>query len=493
MYLDWRRVDTLDDCINDKRIVAEFGVAVAGFDFVSNIESAMSAADLELKDVEEHIAESIETVKRLTPECDKIDYILAATSGAICGVIDIFLVGKPRESPVGEITDKWFENRTMDFAKLCGWDGKDNPCFSSAVKYLEKKFKIPYDQRGAGDAASGIFDLNPRSHHFKSLGHNPTLLGLFFSILDQFNNTSHFVSEEKMISLQEADSNFDLRGSSTLSKLFCGFVNWLGHLVSDMSGSSSSKGRGMGIPSPLWSWTNDVIAIKRKLNISVSEFDKGINDLALRIYKESYDTRFQTAQAIPVIINELLVRTIYSIRRLLQYFSNVNKEDRSFDLLWKTCEPFSDATVKRMLIVAHGTFCLIDAGDAVARGFIAGGSCFNIAEFFMRLNIIGVGRFAISLYGEVKKGNKKNKAKEEAYFLMREKIALNEYIDGLKIISEIYDDRDLLTFVNDLKNSELYKQAFEKTIILAEKRSVPEDKILRTKADIDSYFIGGNV
>ena len=238
-------MDTLDDCINDKRIVAEFGVAVAGFDFVSNIESAMSAADLELKDVEEHIAESIETVKRLTPECDKIDYILAATSGAICGVIDIFLVGKPRESPVGEITDKWFENRTMDFAKLCGWDGKDNPCFSSAVKYLEKKFKIPYDQRGAGDAASGIFDLNPRSHHFKSLGHNPTLLGLFFSILDQFNNTSHFVSEEKMISLQEADSNFDLRGSSTLSKLFCGFVNWLGHLVSDMSGSSSSKGRGM--------------------------------------------------------------------------------------------------------------------------------------------------------------------------------------------------------------------------------------------------------
>ena len=32
--------------------------------------------------------------------------------------------------------------------------------------------------------------------------------------------------------------------------------------MSDVSGSSGSKGRGMGIPSPLWTWTNDIIAIK---------------------------------------------------------------------------------------------------------------------------------------------------------------------------------------------------------------------------------------
>ena len=36
----------------------------------------------------------------------------------------------------------------------------------------------------------------------------------------------------------------------------------VGHLVSDMTGSSGSKGRGMGIPSPLWCWTNDIITIK---------------------------------------------------------------------------------------------------------------------------------------------------------------------------------------------------------------------------------------
>ena len=35
-------------------------------------------------------------------------------------------------------------------------------------------------------------------------------------------------------------------------------------------------------------------------------------------------------------------------------------------------------------------------------------------------------------------------------------------------------------------------EAFEKTVALAEKRNVPENKILKSKADIDSYFQGGS-
>ena len=38
----------------------------------------------------------------------------------------------------------------------------------------------------------------------------------------------------------------------------------------------------------------------------------------------------------------------------------------------------------------------------------------------------------------------------------------------------------------------MYIKAFEKSTLLAEKRNVPKDQILRNKADIDSYFKGGN-
>ena len=180
------------DNTRDAIMLLELGISEDGYEFASDIKTAIASAELELSAIASKLNESTSTLKKLTPECDKTDYILAACSGAICGVMDIFLVGKPGESPVGDVTDKWFENRTMDFAKMCGWDDSNNNSLSAAIKHLEKKFKIPYDQRGAGDAASWVFDLSPKNHHFKSLGHNPTLLGLFFSILDQFTNTSHY-------------------------------------------------------------------------------------------------------------------------------------------------------------------------------------------------------------------------------------------------------------------------------------------------------------
>ncbi len=484
-------MDGLNDKKDDTFMILELGVSEDGYTFASDIQTALNAAEIELAAITSELDENITTIKNLTLECDKTDYILAACSGALCGVMDIFLVGEPGDSPAGDITDKWFANRTIDFAKFCGWNGKSNDSLSSAIRYLEDKFKIPYDQRGAGDAASWIYDLKPKNHHFKSLGHNPTLLGLFFSILNQFSNTSHFVSEGELIALQDADGNFELQGNSIPGKLFCGFVNWFGHLISDMSGSARSKGRGMGIPSPFWSWTNDVIAIKKMLKIPVGEFDKSINELALEIYNQGYDARFQAAQAIPVFVNELLVRTIYSVRRLIKYFM-ISDNRSSFSLLWESCEPFKNVTVKRMLTVAHGTFCLIDAGEAVARGFIAGTGSFNVTECVMRLNVVGVGRFTISLYGEASKGIKRHLVAEEIIILRREKLILEDYVDGLKYLAEIYDDEKLLLFTQELKESDIYIKAFEKSILLAEKRNVPKDKILRNKSNIDSYFNGGN-
>lgn len=472
--------------IGKKDIYLDLHIDDDKFDFATSIEDALTQADGELA----VFNETLDSLKHLKVECDKLDYALAAGSGALCGVIDIFLVGKPGESPLGKITDKWFADRTMDFAKWCHPDKKNFDSLESAIRFLGQKFKVPYDQTGLGDAGKAIFDLNAKNHHFKSLAHNPSLLGLFFSILDQFTNTSHFVTDGQLISLQQAKDGWELEGRDIPSKLFCGIANWFGHLISDISGSeSSSKAgkRGMGIPSPFWTWTNDIIVIKTKLGLSVTETDKAMNEMALTIFEKGYDTRFQTAQAIPVFLNELLVRFIYSIRRLFRYFSETRKEDRSFKLMWKKCEPFTNPTVKRMLTVAHGTFCLVDAGDAVARAFISGGGNFDAVEFVLRLNVVGVGRFAISLYGEA---IRYGRAKREAVFVSKEIVIVRNYIEGLKILSVQYDDARLLTFVTDFQKSDAYIEAFGKSAQLAELRNVPESKILRSKGDIDRYFRG---
>lgn len=471
---------------NKKDVFLDLDINNNRFDFSTSITDAMTQAEIEI----DILNETIDSIKNLKPNCDKLDYILAASSGALCSVIDIFLVNKPKESHIGNITDKWFANRVMDFAKLYHHPDKKNfKSFESALRFLEEKFKVPYDQTGCGDAGKKIFDLNTKNHHFKALAHNPSLLGLFFSIINQFESYSHFVSDGKLHTLE---NGWKLQGTNIPSKLFFGFVNWFGHLISDVSGSISSAksgSRGMGIPSPLWTWTNDIIAIKNRLNISVTETDKIINELALKVYKQGYDTRFQAAQAIPVFVNELITRFIYSIRRLFKYFSETPKTEYSFSLIWKKCEPFSNPTIKRMLTVAHGTFCLVDIGDAIGKSLVNTGGSYDAIELVLRLNVIGVTRFAISLYGETKRlVSYCNTKKNDADFASKELVIIKNYIEGLKILSQKYDDTELLTFIDDFQKSDAYILAFEKSVKLAKLRNVSENKILKNKSDIDRYF-----
>lgn len=469
----------------DNILILELNQTEDKFSYLASIETAITQAELDIVSLNE----TIDSVNALKSKCDKTDYILSACSGALCGVLDVFFVGKPGESPLGNITDKWFENRTCDFAKICGWKGPkigSNP-LKSAIGYLERHYGVPYDQRGLGDAGQNVFDLNPRNHHFKSLAHNPSLLGLFFSILDQFTNSSHFITDGEMIQLKEADGKFKLQGNDISSRLWCGFINWFCHLMSDVCGSSGSKSRGMGIPSPLWTWTNDIIAIKSKLKIPISQFDKNLNELAQNIYKKGYDFRFQTAQIIPVFINELIVRFFYSIRRLVKYYKSTKKEERTFGGIWSACEPFSNPTVKRMLTIAHGTFCLIDIADATIRGYVSGGSGFNVLEFFLRLNIVGVGRFTICLYGEAKQAINIHRAEKDARFAKKEKTIVENYIEGLKTLKVKYNDCEYLTFVEDLKLDD-FSSAFTKSASLATLRGVPSKEKLETKTDIDIYF-----
>ena len=104
---------------NEPFMLLELGINENGYEFASDIKTALSTAEVELDVVSAKLEETIATLKKLTPECDKTDYLLSVCSGALCGIIDV-LVGKPVESPIGEITDKWFADRTEAFARLCG-------------------------------------------------------------------------------------------------------------------------------------------------------------------------------------------------------------------------------------------------------------------------------------------------------------------------------------------------------------------------------------
>ncbi len=325
-----------------------------------------------------------------TAQCDKYDYMIAVTCGFISSIVDICFVSF-KINDAGKVTDTGLLTKKSDeftdiavkkFAKLCGWKGsKDsNDTIEKAIGFLERKFRINYDHT----SHESVSKMWTKNHHIKSLGHSPDLIGLFFSILGQFTNTAHFISGGKLITI---DSEFQLQGNNFVAKVFSGFANWLGHLFSDMAGSSGGRGsdnggRGSGIPIPFYSLLQFLDIGK----FNVNKNDKNsFADACVMAFQEGYDSRHGMAMAVPVLICELLTRLMYFVKQKFYH-----KHD------WIKFLPDSKPEVTRMLLVSHGTLSLIDAGHA---GIKSGG---NMVAFLLQSNIVAYVRFGTLALKEIK-------------------------------------------------------------------------------------------
>lgn len=306
------------------------------------------------------------------PQCDRQDYALAAACGLLGALVDVVFVGAPGHGALTKFTDGLADGAVQRFARLCGWEGpkagKDP--VKSAIGFLERAFPVNYDHPHGG-AAGSRFSMSTKNHHIKNLAHSPDLMGLFFSILDQFTDTAHFVSEGKLISI--STEHFELRGGTLAAKVFCGFANWLGHLFSDLAGSSGATGRGSGIPIPFFGLLQFV---------TIGEFGQyrqPFSTICVKVFEEGYDLRHGMALAVPVLVTELMTRLCWTLKQKFRHGKD-----------WSDCLPSArDPQLHRMLSVAYGAFCLADAGDAALR---SGG---QIVAFLLNTNIIAWSRFAV--------------------------------------------------------------------------------------------------
>ena len=309
--------------------------------------------------------------------CDKYDYMIAGTCGVIGGLIDVLFVGAPWDSKLGSTVDSSVNKATEKFAELLGWDRekatkKGSNLTSSAVAFLEKKYKINYDHATTASTGGAVKNLSMKNHHLKSLGHSPDLIGLFFSILNQFTNTSSFISNGQIITIDT--DTFELKGGNIVSKVFCGFANWFGHIMSDMAGSSGTIGqgrRGTGVPIPFYN-------LLQMINVGeFGEHKQTFATITTKVFESGYDFRHGLTMAIPVLITELLVRFMWFVKS--HYYHNNN---------WKDSIPNGNSPeLRRMLLIGHGTLCLVDGVDAAIR---SGG---DIVTFLSRTNLIGWVRF----------------------------------------------------------------------------------------------------
>ena len=347
-------------------------------------------------------------IELLSSQADKFDYLVSIGSGVLCGALDILWVGEfSLERGRGISSDK-IDGLVTKTAKMLGCKNDD---LESAVKFLEKKFPIPSDGN-TPDFGGGL------QHHLRDFAHHPTIVGLIFSLLTQFTYKSYGTDTSGtflIVDVPEVSRAFI--GNDVPSKILFGTMTWFFHLVSDVAGSSSTVGKsgGTGIPGPMLALAKELSVLPIFKNINVGEnslsvfLSKLFNGTLLakhddngKIIRETvikFDLRGELGvgielgrQAIPVVANDCIVRTFYFIRRLaieirsndIQSISDMNQ------INWVNVKPLNNPTIARMLTISTGVFTTVDVSEAIIT-----------QKYWVSINYVGVGRFAIAIGEDV--------------------------------------------------------------------------------------------
>lgn len=430
-------------------------------------------------------------------KCDKYDYMIAVFCGAAAGAIDVFFVGSPADelSRLGCLTDSAADSMVKNFAKAVGWNprigNEDN--VGSAIGFLERNYKVNYENTST-QSVGGAFQMSAKNHHYKSLAHSPDLVGLFFSILDQFTNQASFLSDGRLIRVDTEESGFSLQGGNFLAKLFCGFCNWLGHIMSDIAGSSGSRGhgttgRGAGLPIPF----SELFLLCDFGSFQIENDRQTLAVLMTRAFQEGYDARFGAAMALPVLLEELMIRVLWIIKK--RYHA---KKD------WKECLPSAEhADLRMMLIVGNGTLCLI---DGTAAALHSGG---NALVFVLHLNLVAWVRLLLLVFRElsIQYGSSIDTVAldflstvgfADAYALKQyyqristlNKQLENQYVAFVKTVEEDYKRFSAGVEYTLCSRTASPEERMQMSARIAAQHGVPADRIMHSTQELDAWMLG---
>lgn len=378
-----------------------------------------------------------------------------------------------------------------------------NATLKRCINKLERTFSINCD-----DLYKGIKPMNSISHHLDDWAHHPTPFGFIAAVISEIfkigiftdkNGSWHIIS-----SLKEDDPDriktiviriagfvifsgliywlinvlkqkhkkgkepkgplgqiikyFNLSGISTLlPTIYNIFENWRGHLLSDIAGSKSSPGAGMGIPGFFLAVLKEISSFPP---LNLTPFPRIITEW---FTNNRFDYRKESAflyelgnQSLPIIIGDLMVRIFYIVRQFVKCYKEFKNNEPTN---WQNIIPYGNRTIERMLLIEAATFTSCDIIDAAIRSVIKnGGNVYNpklYADFALRVNFVGIGKLTISLFVEYKMGNNEKK-------LHYKKQTVNNSIGFLKT-ALIYDTQAMMW--KSVSDTEVSISNMEETMI----------------------------
>ena len=331
-------------------------------------------------------------------EFEKTNYLIAATSGIFTGLLNI-LWSKDYDL---ENAQKWGKEKVEKFVcNIAKNQGCKSDNIQDSIRFLENKFPIQADKY-TNTFGGGL------QHHLRDFSHHPTILGLISSILNQFGiGIGTDVNGNFIV---DSVSDNQLVGQTFGEKIYNAFIMWSFHLISDMAGSSSSLSGGTGIPGIILSTFKEMssLPIFKEIKVKYEDDDIGLSVFISKLFNgtifkdengQTIKLDFRTElglianQSKSVVINECLVRGLYSIRSLYRELSTKDIKTISDlkNINFREILPYKSRILTRMLTISSGIFVLLDLSKATAKSLGK-----NLTTFLLNINYVGIGRFFLS-------------------------------------------------------------------------------------------------
>lgn len=351
----------------------------------------------------------------------KLDYELAAVSGFLTGALNVLWQKDFNLEGAKEWGDEKVGKLVFTIAKSAGMT-KADATLEDAIRFLEKESPLAADKLTA-EFGGGL------QHHLRDFSHHPSLVGLACSILSQFtckgygtDTAGRFVVFDLPTAVFDPDC--PLIGRNVPEKIAFGTLFWAMHLVSDMAGSSSNPGKGTGIPGVVLSLLKELSSLPVFQDVRVAYkgediriqqwISKLFNGTALKT-EDGKPIRFdlrtevglldQALSQVPAVMaNEVIVRCLYMLSRLKGELERrkVNKVSDLHRLKSSHFMPYNSRALTRMVTVSSTSFVLTNLATAAVRAGIEckGSKVVFAQKLFLRINYVGVGRFAFSLHAD---------------------------------------------------------------------------------------------
>ena len=349
------------------------------------------------------------------------DYVFAAASGALMGALSVLWQKDFNLADARKFGSEKIEKIVIGAAQRVGLK-KENPSIADAIRFLEQK--SPF----AGDKLTDVFG-GGLQHHLRDFSHHPSPVGLVCSILMQFTGKGFGTTTDGSFAIfdlpAEALKDGRLSGRNVEEKFLYATFNWVLHLISDMAGSSSTPGAGTGIPGPILSFLKEASALPFFRDMTIAYEDKvatfsqwvskAFNGTLLKDQDGKplrFDLRTEVGltsqiltQVPAVLANECIVRGFYTITRFIDELrrADVSSVKDLGRINPSRFLPLNSRALTRMLTVASGSFVVINTSIAAVRAVVEGAASGEVGAvplFFMRLNYVGIGRFAFALWAD---------------------------------------------------------------------------------------------